>query len=84
MCLPLGTHKGCPYGQFCQAEVEDLHRAACGDENVCRLDVAMNNTLVRRIQPVGNLDRQAQQFIDLQGRPLRCAQGRLLGRPDRG
>jgi hypothetical protein len=50
-----------------QAEVEDLGvvgAPACGpgDENVARLDVAVNNTCgVGRIQRIGDLDSDRQQ-----------------------
>jgi hypothetical protein len=37
-------------GQFCQAEIKNLHLAARGDENIRRLNVAVNDSfLVRRI-----------------------------------
>jgi hypothetical protein len=40
--------------------------AARGDENIRGLDVAVNDAfLVRRIQPVSNLDSQVQQRIRL-------------------
>ena len=40
-----------------QAEVEDLHLAARGDEDVRRLDVAVHDALgVRRFERVGDLD----------------------------
>ena len=42
-----------------EAEVEDLHLAARVDEDVGRLDVAMNDALgVRRFERVGDLDRR--------------------------
>ena len=50
-----------------QAEIQDLRLAAIGDENVRRLDVTVNDALlVRRIQRIGNLYGQIQQFVDAQ------------------
>jgi hypothetical protein len=40
--------------------------AACGNENVRRLDVAMDDAVgVRRIEPVGNLNGEIEQRADL-------------------
>jgi hypothetical protein len=52
--------------QFRQAEIENLGLAAGGDENVRGLDVAMNDPfLVRRVQRIGNLDGETEDFVDL-------------------
>jgi hypothetical protein len=53
-------------------------RACSDDENVHRLDVAVNDPLrVRRLERVGNLDRERQRVLEGQ-RPTR---DRLLQRP---
>jgi hypothetical protein len=71
-------------GQLRQAEVQDFRLASNGEEDVRRLDVTMGDPFgVGRVQRIGNLNGQLQDFIDSQGRPLRWAQGRLLGRPGR-
>ena len=44
--------------------------AAIGDENVCRLDVPMNDSLgMCRVQRVGHLDRQRKNLLDLHRMP---------------
>ena len=49
---------------------------ACGHEDVRWLDVAMNDPLlVRRIQPVGNLDGEIEQFFDSPEGPLLVSLG---------
>ena len=51
---------------FRQAEIENLGLAARGDENVRWLDVAVNDALrVRRIQRIGNLDGEVEDFVHL-------------------
>ena len=58
-----------------QSEVENLGVPAPRDENVRRLDVAMNNALaVRGIQRVGNFDGRDRAAISSPiGRPaMRC------------
>ena len=53
-------------GEFGQTEVQDLRLPAIGNEDVCRLDVAMDDSLLmRRVQAVGDLNGQIQQMIDL-------------------
>ena len=44
---------------FRQTEVENLCVAALGDENVCRLDIAVDDAFgMGRIESIGNLDSQ--------------------------
>ena len=51
-----------------QTEIENLGVTALGDENVGRLDVAMNDSFgVSGIQCIGNLDGQIEQNIRLDG-----------------
>ena len=43
--------------EFCQAEIENLRLTARGDENVRRLDVAVDDPLAMRcVQPIGSLN----------------------------
>ncbi len=50
---------------FREAEIEDLGLAAIGDEDVCRLDVAMDDAFaVGGVEGVGHADRQVEQSID--------------------
>ena len=49
--------------QLRQAKIQDLGVAALGDENICRLDIAVNNAMgVSGVESIGNLDRQVQQL----------------------
>jgi hypothetical protein len=44
-----------------ESEVENLGRATLGDENICRLDVAVHDAFgMRRIQGVGDIDPNGQ------------------------
>ena len=53
-----------------QPEIENLRVAAAGDEHIRRLDVAVDDPGgVRRLQRVGDLDRERQQQIDLERAP---------------
>ncbi len=55
-------------GRFRQSEIQYPGRTLNRDEDVCRLDVAMNNSLlIRGIQRARNLDCQVQEFCRLQG-----------------
>ena len=50
---------------FCQAKVEQLCLSAIGDENIGRLDVAMNDFFgMSRIECIGNLRPQIEHLID--------------------
>ncbi len=50
---------------FCEAEVENFHLVARGDENVGGLDVAVDDALgVGGFESVGDLDRERKQLID--------------------
>ena len=52
---------------FRKAEIENLGVSTFGDENVCRLDVAMDDAFrVRSVKAVGNLDGELEQLIDRQ------------------
>jgi hypothetical protein len=47
-------------------EVKDLGLATGSDENIRGFDVSMDDAArVRRLQGVGHLDREAEQFIEL-------------------
>ena len=53
-----------------QPEIENLRVAAAGDEQIRRLDVAVDDPgSVRRLERVGDLDRERQQLIDLERAP---------------
>ena len=53
-----------------QPEIENLRVSARGDEEICRLDVAVDDAgRVRCFERVGDLDRQRQQPIDLERAP---------------
>src|SRR6266849_1139520 len=55
-------------GYFCQPKVENLGVPTLGHENVCGLDVPMNDTLrVSRVQSVGDLDPERQHYLHVQG-----------------
>ncbi len=55
---------------FRQSEVEHLRVPARGYKNVCRLDVAMHDALgVRRIERIGDFDRQRQQRLVVERTP---------------
>ena len=55
---------------FGQPEIENLRVAAAGDEQIRRLDVAVDDPGgVRRLERVGDLDRERQQQIDLERAP---------------
>ena len=56
---------------FRQAEVQNLGVAAIGNEDIRRLDIAVNDAFrVRGIQRIGNLDRQVDSSVSVSsGRP---------------
>ncbi len=55
---------------FCQSEVKNLGVPALGDEDVCRLDVAVHNALgMSCVQRIGNLDGETDQHIGLYRNP---------------
>ncbi len=57
-------------GQFRQAEVQNFRVVAVGNEQVGRLDVAMNDSFrVRGVERVIYLDREIQQPIDFERLP---------------
>jgi hypothetical protein len=54
-------------------EIENLSCGAAGDEQIRRLDVAVNDAGGVRLERIGDLDCQRQQPIDPSGRPpMRC------------
>src|SRR4051812_35018142 len=58
----LGGFELAAIADFCQSEIEDLGVIAFGDENIRRLNVAMDNVLgVRRLERVCNFNRQTQK-----------------------
>src|SRR5262249_11884570 len=53
--------------QFCQTKIENFGLTAFGNENVCRFNVAMDDSFgVSSFKRVGYLRRQFQQFVCLQ------------------
>ena len=59
--MPLRAH------HFCQAKVQHLHLLTFGDEDVRRLDVAVDDPLaVGRVQCVGNLNGDVEQGLAVQ------------------
>src|ERR1700680_465992 len=52
-----------PHAELCQAEVQNLGVPALGDENVRRLNIAVNDAVrVGGVERVGNLDPQIKQL----------------------
>ena len=70
LCLPIrscGKTGGCDFGE---TEIENLRVSTLGDENVRRLDVAMNDALgVRRIQCIGNFNGKREDIFVVQRPP---------------
>jgi hypothetical protein len=55
-------------GQLGQAEVQNLHAPVCRDEDVLRLQVAVDDALVvRRGETTGNLDRVLERLAHREG-----------------
>ena len=51
-----------------QTEIQNFGMAALGDEDIRRLDISMDDSLgVRCVECVGDLNRQAQEHLGLQG-----------------
>src|SRR6266404_6805741 len=51
-----------------QTEVQDFGVAALGDEDVCRLDVAVHDAFgVRGVQRIGKFNRKGEQDFNLDG-----------------
>ena len=60
----LGWFELAAVADFGQPEIENLGMVALGDENIRRLDVAMDNVLgVGRLERVGNFNRQTSKAI---------------------
>ena len=55
------------FHQLRQPEVEYLHHSLAGEKDICRLDVAMNNSLLMRsLQALAHLHPNVQQFRERQ------------------
>ena len=66
---PSARHRH-PSAGFGQPEVENLGVAAAGDEQIRRLDVAVDDPGgVRRLERIGDLDRECQQQVDVERAP---------------
>ena len=62
-----------------QTEVQNLGFTARGDEDVCGLDIAMDDALlVRRFQRIGDLNREAQYFIGGRGAAFEAIRSRSV------
>ena len=62
------SDRTCGRLQFGQAEVENLPMTRICDENICGLDVSMNNSLaVSRVERVSNLDSQVEHLFQRNG-----------------
>ena len=77
-------HAGIRVHQLGHAEVEQLRRSASGDQDVGRLEIAVEDSLaVRILERAGNLHRQAQRLVRGQGAADRMAlyvlQHRIVG-----
>src|SRR5208337_1590649 len=73
-CCPRRVRLG---GVLRQTKIENFRLAAARDENIRRLDIAMDNTVgVRGIQRVGNLHRELQHLVQ----PHRLAFDAMLQR----
>ena len=61
------AHRQRPGQQLGESEVQHLGMAAIGNEDIGRLDVAMNDALlVRRVQRFGNVERNPQGLVGVQ------------------
>jgi hypothetical protein len=48
-----------------QPEIEDLRMASAGNKDIRRLDIPVNDAArMRRIESIGDLDRQREQLLD--------------------
>ena len=65
----VGFRRGASQGRdFGEAEIEDLGIAALGDENVCGLDVAVDDALrMGGIESVGDFDGIGEELIEFEG-----------------
>src|SRR5581483_1837953 len=62
-----GNHHWRPCAQSSQPEIQNLRVPAVSDKNIRRFDIAMNNALrMRRIQRIGHLDPEGEQFLQLE------------------
>ena len=61
-------------GELREAEVDDLHETVFRDENIRRLDVAVNDPLAVRLgEPLGDLNGDIERLIELERPPLDLA-----------
>src|SRR6266851_878637 len=62
------SDRTCGRCQFGQAEVQNLPTTRICDENICGLDVPMNDSLaMSRVERVGNLDSQIEHLFQRKG-----------------
>ena len=65
-----GPQSPIPVLHLGQSEIEDLGVAALGDENICRLNIAMHNAFaMRSIERLRNFDPQTQHGFEFQRTP---------------
>ncbi len=61
------------WNDFRQSKIENLRVAALGNENIRRLDVAVNDAFrVRRVERVGDFNRQIQEQAPFPAACRRC------------
>src|ERR1700723_1515166 len=78
LCRPDGLHRYLRTRQFGQSEIQHLHRSALGQKNICRLDVAMDNTFrVRRIERIRQLNPPIQQPVHARRAHIQLMKERL-------
>jgi hypothetical protein len=66
--------------RFGKSEIQDLDRAVGRDQDIRRLEIAMDHaTLVGRLEPVGDLARDADRFVDRQAPPSQPLRKILAG-----
>src|SRR5579872_108479 len=69
-CRRYGVSRGLSGHHLRQTEVQNLGVATGGHENICWLNVAMDDSLgMCGIQGIGYVDRQRQDQLDLQRAP---------------
>ena len=64
-------HRFLPGDELGQSEIEQLRLIAIRRKDICRLDVSMNDPAsVRRVERVSDLDRQVEEFLQLDARAV--------------